>query len=124
MARPSLKQINSNLQQHDAAINDNFEALTAAPLPIAEHTGSPGDESDLEATFPAAQHDRCAIMVQHSVHGWVAMFSDGVAWRVIPKRADAVADIEPASPPPTETELAEKLNELLAALRTSGVLTP
>lgn len=83
MARPQLDVIDSTLESWDAKVTGNFEALTAAPLPIAEHSGSPGDESDLEATWPAAQHDRCVIAVNHSVHGWSLAISDGATWKFI-----------------------------------------
>ena len=77
MARPTKNDINSGIQGWDGAMDDNDEALFNAPLPIHEHTG---DESDLEATFAAAAHDRCHVMVDHTTHGWSLYVSDGTSW--------------------------------------------
>jgi hypothetical protein len=77
MARPTKNDIDSGIQSWDGKIDDNDEALFNAPLPIHEHTG---DESDLQATFPAASYDRCTVMVDHTTLGWSYYVSDGVAW--------------------------------------------
>ena len=81
MARPTKNDIDSGIQNWDGKIDDNDEALFNAPLPIHEHTG---DETDLQATFAAASYDRCLVWVNHTVHGWVLMTSDGTTWQVLP----------------------------------------
>lgn len=77
MSRYTRKIPGAGQASWDAEINDNFQNLFDRPLPIAEHAG---DESDLEATFPAASYDRCLIWVDHSVSGWKLYFSNGSAW--------------------------------------------
>ena len=63
MARPTKNNIDSGIQGWDGKIDDNDEALFNAPIPIHEHTG---DESDIQATFPAAAHDRCLVWIDHT----------------------------------------------------------
>lgn len=77
MARPTRQTIDNGTNAWDSKVNTNFQNLFNRPLPIALHTG---DESDLEATFPAAQYDKCLIWVDHSVDGWVIYSSDGTVW--------------------------------------------
>lgn len=77
MARPTKNDINSGIQNWDGKIDDNDEVLFNGPIPIHEHVG---DETDLEATFPAALYDRCHVMVNHTSHGWSLYVSDGSAW--------------------------------------------
>lgn len=77
MARPSKNDIDSGNQNWDGKIDDNDEALFNAPIPIHEHVG---DESDLQAAFPAAAYDRCAVWVDDTVQGWSLYVSDGTAW--------------------------------------------
>lgn len=81
MTRPLKNDIDSGIQAWDGKIDDNDEALFNAPIPIHEHVG---DETDLQATFPASAYDRCLVWVDHSVHGhWLLMFSDGSSWRIL-----------------------------------------
>lgn len=77
MARPTRQTIDNGTNAWDSKVNTNFQNLFNRPLPVALHTG---DESDLEATFPAAQYDKCLIWVDHSVDGWVLYSSDGTTW--------------------------------------------
>lgn len=79
MARPTKNDIDSGIQGWDGKIDDNDEVILNAPLPIHEHTG---DESDLEATFPAASFDRCFVWVNHTVIGWVLYVSTGLDWEI------------------------------------------
>lgn len=79
MARPTRQTIDNGTNAWDSKINTNFQNLFNRPLPIALHTG---DETDLEATFPAAQYDKCLIWVDHSVDGWVIYSSNGTSWIV------------------------------------------
>jgi hypothetical protein len=125
MSRPSLDiAVESGLAGWDADLENLFDVFRANPWPVFQHGGSPGNETDLEAAFPAAENDRCIIAVQHSLVGWCLMVSDGASWHVMPKRADAVDKIVIGSPAPTTTAIATKLNELIDALRASGALTP
>lgn len=80
MARPTKNDIDSGIQGWDGKIDDNDEVLFNGPLPIHEHVG---DETDLQATFPAASFDRCMVMVDHSSLGWSIYSSDGTVWRRI-----------------------------------------
>ena len=80
MARPLRQTVDAGTNAWDSKFNTNFQNLFNRPLAIAEHTG---DETDLEATFPANQYDRCLIWVDHSVDGWTLYFSDGTVWDVL-----------------------------------------
>lgn len=77
MARPTKNDIDSGIQGWDGKMDDNDEALFNAPIPIHEHTG---DESDLQSTFAAAAHDRCAVWVDDTSTGWSLYVSDGTNW--------------------------------------------
>lgn len=77
MARPTKNDIDSGIQNWDGKIDDNDEALFNAPIPIHEHSG---DETDLESTFAAAAHDRCAVWVDDTTFGWSLYVSDGTNW--------------------------------------------
>lgn len=115
MARPSKNDIDSGIQGWDAKIDDNDEALFNAPLPIHQHTG---DESDLEATFPAAAHDRCHVMVDHTSLGWSLYVSSGSAWvrMLAVEQRPAVADATDAASAITQ------VNAVIAALQDHGLI--
>ena len=72
----------------DADVQDGFdqvkEVFVDAPMPIPKHVG---DESDLEATWPAASYQECIAFVNHTVDGLILVFSDGTVW----KRSDGSA---------------------------------
>lgn len=119
MARPQLVTIESGAEAWDADVNDNTAILRDAPTPLFE-LPSADDETDLATDFPANTYDRCVAMVNHSTLGWTLMYSDGTAWQVIPRRADAQADS-------TATLLADLVNDfnvLLGKLRDAGVIAP
>lgn len=80
MARPTKNDIDSGIQGWDGKMDDNDEIILNAPFPMHEHTG---DESDLEATFPAASYDRCHVMVDDTSVGWSLYVSDGTNWNRI-----------------------------------------
>ncbi len=84
MSRPTLTPptIQTGMENWDAEVQDGFDAVRdtlagPTPMPVPEHSG---DESDLDATFPPAQYDRCLVMVNHSVSGWSLYMSTGAAW--------------------------------------------
>lgn len=81
MARPIKNDIDSGIQNWGGKIDDNDEALFNGPLPIHEHAG---DESDLTAAFAPAAYDRCIVWVDHTVHGWILMSSNGTTWEFLP----------------------------------------
>ena len=83
MTRPTKNDIDSGIQGWDGKIDDNDDALFNAPLPIHEHTG---DETDIEATFPAAAHDRCLVWINHTVLGFTLYISDGTSWLIADSR--------------------------------------
>lgn len=74
MARPEKTDITSGLQNWDASVDTNFDAILSGPMPIAQHTG---DETDLASTYPPAAYDRCMIWVDHSTLGWKLYVSNG-----------------------------------------------
>lgn len=77
MSRYERKVIPNGEAGWDADTNTNFQNILDKPIPIFEHSG---DESDLEATFAAAQHDNCLVWVDHTTQGWVLYHSDGSSW--------------------------------------------
>lgn len=72
--------INNGEAAWDAKINDATLNIFDRPFAIHEHTG---DETDLEATFPAANNDRTLVWVDHSVDGWTLYYSDGTVWAAL-----------------------------------------
>jgi hypothetical protein len=79
MARPEYSELQNGVAAWDAVVNGNFEKVFANPYPIPLHSG---DEADLEATYPAASHDKCWIYVNHTVYGWTIYESDGASWAI------------------------------------------
>jgi len=77
MARPTRDTIQSGVNGWDATVNDNLIKVFDRPFAIHEHTG---DESDIEATWPAASYDNSLVWVNHSVAGWQLYHSNGTAW--------------------------------------------
>jgi hypothetical protein len=77
MARPLRLTIDNATNGWDSKVNTNFQNQFNRPWAIALHTG---DESDIEATFPAAQYDKCLIWIDHSIDGWTLYYSDGSNW--------------------------------------------
>jgi hypothetical protein len=85
MAKPSFVEIQNGLNGWDATVNDNFIRLFDKPIPIFLHAG---DQTDLEAGFPATSHEECLVIVDHTVLGLVPYMVDknapgGAAWRLI-----------------------------------------
>jgi hypothetical protein len=77
MARPEPEEVQSGTRAWDATVNDNFAKVFDIPFGIAEHAG---DETDIEAAFPAASYSNCLLWVEHSVSGWALYRSDGAVW--------------------------------------------
>lgn len=78
MSRPLRTTIASGTQAWDGRMDDNLIKVFDQPIPVHEHTG---DETDLEATFPAAAYDRCAVWVDHTTEGFTLYVSDGTNWQ-------------------------------------------
>ncbi|GAG33696.1 unnamed protein product, partial [marine sediment metagenome] len=77
MARPERVLVQAGVAAWDSIVNDNTNKLFITPSPVPLHTG---DETDLQATHPAASYDKCLIFVDHTVEGWVLYVSTGAAW--------------------------------------------
>lgn len=73
MAKPSRDEIQNGLNGWDATVNNNFIRIFDRPFPVFLHTG---DQTDLEASFPAASHEECVVMVDHTVLGIVPYVVD------------------------------------------------
>ncbi len=80
MATPTFTPIVSTQTSWDANINDALGVLFNGPKPVHIHSG---DESDLEATYPAASFSNCIIFIQHTVNGRKLYFSDGTSWAAV-----------------------------------------
>lgn len=79
MARPATTPINSGNQGWDGEIDDNFDILALAPLPIFED-GAITTLAALETAYPAAAHDRCVVWVNLTTYGYTLCWSNGTAW--------------------------------------------
>ncbi len=66
MAKPSRDDIQNGLNGWDGTVDNNFIKLFDRPIPIFLHSG---DETDIEAGFPAASHDECLVVVDHTTIG-------------------------------------------------------
>ena len=66
MAKPGRDNVQSAVNAWDANVNNNFIRLFDRPLPVFLHTG---DETDLEAAYPAASHEECIVWVDHTAVG-------------------------------------------------------
>jgi len=138
MSKPTIDMLDITPAQAgwDATIQSNFEeveSFLAGPLPVAEYLIT----ADLP---PVVLFDRCIVMLYEAGVGWRIRYSDGVTWlRVLTTsdtptasvragvlRASAIADLsQTITDPPTQAEvqaISDKVDALLAALRTSGVL--
>lgn len=86
MSKPSRDNVVSSLNGWEADVNNNFIRLFDRPFPVFLHTG---DETDLETAFPAATHEECVVMVNHSVVGVVPYMVDknhpsgSEKWRIL-----------------------------------------
>lgn len=110
MARPTKNDINSGNQGWDGEMDDNDDVLFNGPIPIHEHTG---DESDLAATFPANQYDRCTVMVDHSTLGWSFYTSNGTTWQ-------RVALVDPIAVTALTDSTGGTANDTLVAISGTG----
>jgi len=79
MARPAPVPINNANQGWDATVDDNFDILANAPLPIHEDAAIT-TLAALETAFPAAAHDRCFIWINLTTFGYTLCYSNGAAW--------------------------------------------
>jgi hypothetical protein len=80
MARPALTPISSGAQGWDGDIDDNFDVLADAPLPVKERSDITSLTA-LQTAYPANSYDRCAIWINHATYGYVLCWSDGTNWR-------------------------------------------
>ncbi len=78
MSRPLKVPVDNGVNSWDGLLNDDLDILFSGPLPI--HESASLTEANVESTFPAAQHDRCLVWVNHSVVGYTLYWSDGTAW--------------------------------------------
>lgn len=93
MSRPIKVDILSGVQGWDGDVDDNFEVLFDAPIPLPQPASL--TESNLQSTYPAASFDRCVVWVNHSVVGYTLYWSDGTGWIPVvgirsPKRQSSV----------------------------------
>lgn len=102
MARPSLTPVPSGTQGWDGPVDDNFNVLAKAPLPI--HESASLTEANLQSTFPAASFDRCLVWVNHTVLGYTLYRSTGSGWVVaevgksVPRSIAGVTTLAPQEP--------------------------
>lgn len=74
---PQKIDLETGADNWDAAAEANFDLLLKSPRPLFQHTG---DETDLEATYPAAAWEQCSVWVDHTVLGRIIYWSNGTVW--------------------------------------------
>ena len=79
MTRPTLTPVTSGAQGWDGFIDDNFDVLADAPLPVKERSDITSLAS-LETAYPAAAHDRCIIWINLTTFGYTLCWSNGTSW--------------------------------------------
>lgn len=79
MARPGRIPIDAGIQGWEGKIDDDFRIVLDQPFPIFIHTGN---ETTLQATWPANSYDQCFIWVSHSVLGKTLYWSDSGVWYI------------------------------------------
>jgi hypothetical protein len=79
MSRPTLTPISSGNNGWDGNIDDDFDILADAPIPIKERTDI-ATLAALETAYPAAAHDRCFIWINLTTFGMTLCWSNGTAW--------------------------------------------
>ena len=123
MPQPTLTLQTVDPQQAgwDAVINSISTALHTHLMgqPLAAKVYTVG-------TLPAAaSYQHCFAFVSDGTQGRV-MYSDGTSWVYVRVQAAAVADLnQTISASPTQAEvqaISDKVDELLASLRTAGLL--
>lgn len=77
MTRPIVADIDSQSTAWDAAVNTFKDVVLSQPYPLPVHAGN---ETNLEATYPAAGFDQCVIWVNHSVFSWTLYVSLNSVW--------------------------------------------
>lgn len=93
MAKPGRDAVQNGLNGWDSTVNNNFIKLFDKPFPIYLHTG---DETDLQTTFPAASHEECLVIVDHTTLGLVPYIVDqnhpsgSATWVLFGTRAEKV----------------------------------
>jgi hypothetical protein len=78
MARPTITPINAGNQGWDGVIDDDFDVLANAPIPVYESAAL--TEANVASTFPPASYDRCMVWVNHTTLGYTLYRSDGTNW--------------------------------------------
>ncbi len=79
MTRPATVPINSGNQGWDGDMDDNFDVVANAPLPIHEDAAIT-TLAALQTAFPAAAHDRCFIWINLTTYGYTLCWSNGTSW--------------------------------------------
>lgn len=130
MARPTHTNIQSWEASWDAAVDANFDLIFLTPLPIAEYAGT--------GNFPDADdYDNC--IVADSNNDGDIYVSDGTNWNQIPHKVTALNDLTDngggtgggdtiaaitadSTVKDAVSTLADRINDILARLRSSDVI--
>ncbi len=109
MSRPARIDTDSEATGWVANINDNFEALTEAPLPLALYASSGALTS---ARNPKLYKD-CFAMV-----GEVLYWSNGTTWNSYREQLDYMADLNPGTA--TLSDIVDAYNDLIDDMQDKG----
>jgi hypothetical protein len=115
MAKVTYPAVAHGIEGWDGELESWRVILQTGPLPIFEAS------SGLFANLPtASSNDRSIAFFNESTNsvGWMMAYSDGAAWKKVPRQAAAQVDSVAA----TVGALVTDFNGLLAKLRASGVL--
>lgn len=135
MAKPATTDIDSEAQNWETTVNDNFGAFEDGPVPIYENAAT--SLAALETAKPAASYDRCLCFFNDSTLGWTLARSNGTAWKIIGIQAADVGALSitmPADTPATAdalrddlvanalAEIQSSINGLRTALQNAGLM--
>lgn len=113
MVKVTFPPIQHTLEGWDGELEEWRLIFMNGPLPVFETTTF--------ASLPAASsHDRSFAFFNDTTAGWLPAFSDGAAWQKIGHQSAARANSVAA----TVGALVTDFNDLLAKMRTAGLLAP
>jgi hypothetical protein len=111
MARPERNNIDSGIAAWDGDVDRNFDIILNSPFPIV----AVADLATLTSTFAASSYDDCLALTEDDSRLYI---SNGTTWELYDRQSALVADSTAA----TVSEMATDFNELLDALKASGLM--
>ena len=137
MTKKLFNAIESESEEWDALVDDNFTIIGGEAIPMATYASL----AAIQAAQPANQNDDGLATITDATAGKILVLSNGTVYRLIPVQASAIVTLTDNSTGtsdgdtiaavttfPTAADaiatLAAKVNALLAVMRTAGQLVP